>query len=100
MLYLVGTGVLLRAFNRSDPENLVVRQCLRALKRAGHALVVSTQNVAEFWNVSTRPASARGGYGLSLADTEKRVKLIERFCEVLPDSPNLLPHLAKTCGGT
>lgn len=44
MFYLVDTGVLLRVFNRADSENLMVHQCLRALKREGHTLAVSTHH--------------------------------------------------------
>jgi predicted nucleic acid-binding protein len=62
MLYLVDTGVLLRLFNKADPDSMAIRNALLKLKREGHRFVVSTQNVAEFWNVCTRPASARGGF--------------------------------------
>lgn len=48
---------------------------------------MAVQNVAEFWNVCTRPASARGGLGLSLAETNQRLRLLERIVAVLPDSP-------------
>ena len=34
----------------------------------------------------TRPASARGGYGLSPEKTEGKARLIERYCRLLPDS--------------
>jgi predicted nucleic acid-binding protein len=47
---------------------------------------MAAQNVAEFWNVCTRPASARGGLGLSLAETNQRLRLLERIVRVLPDS--------------
>ena len=89
MLYLVDTGVLLRLFNRSDPQHANIRLCVRNLKLSKHRLAIATQNVAEFWNVSTRPQSARGGYGLTIEQTDRQVRILERICEVLPDSPNL-----------
>ncbi len=89
MIHLLDTGVLLRLLNRSDPNHLAVRKCLRTLRLAGDRLAAAPQSVAEFWNVSTRPATARGGYGLSIADTEHRLRIIERLCDVIPDSPNL-----------
>ena len=64
MFYLVDTGVLLRLFNRADPSNGEIRQCLRELRATGHRFAIAVQNIAEFWNVSTRPATSRGGYGL------------------------------------
>lgn len=89
MLYLVDTGVLLRLFNRKDPNCGAIRNTLWKLRKAGHQFAVSLQNVAEFWNVATRPVEARGGYGLSVADAERRLRVIERICVVLPDSSNL-----------
>jgi predicted nucleic acid-binding protein len=53
--------------------------------------VTSAQNIAEFWNVCTRPASARGGYGLSVAETERRVRLLERLFPVLTETPAAYP---------
>jgi hypothetical protein len=47
-------------------------------------LLTTSQNIAEFWNVSTRPVSARGGLGCSVVDVEARVVLIEKFASVLP----------------
>ena len=41
----------------------------------------------EFWNVWTRPATARGGFGLSVEETQRRLRLIERLLRVLPESP-------------
>jgi predicted nucleic acid-binding protein len=83
MVVLLDSGILLRLVNRADPEHATVRAALRLLKQRGNVLVMATQNVAEFWNVCTRPASARGGYGLSVAETAQRLRLLERlsrFC--------------------
>ena len=58
MQYLVETGVLLRLFDRTDPVHDDIRKGLQLLRQVGHSLAVSSQNIAEFWNVSTRPSSA------------------------------------------
>jgi hypothetical protein len=50
-------------------------------------LVTAPQNIAEFWNVCTRPATARGGFGLSLEETQRQLRLIERLLRILPESP-------------
>jgi predicted nucleic acid-binding protein len=42
--------------------------------------------LAEFLSVATRPPSARGGLGLSTAETERRARVIERYFRLLPDS--------------
>jgi len=64
---------------------------VRTVKIRGDALVMTAQNVAEFWNVCTRPASARGGLGLTIAETSQRLRLLERIVRVLPDSAAAYP---------
>jgi predicted nucleic acid-binding protein len=60
---------------------------VRVLRRPGDTLVTAAQNAAEFGNVCTRPVSARGGYGLSIADADRRLRVIERLFQALPDRP-------------
>jgi predicted nucleic acid-binding protein len=83
MRYLLDTGILVRVLHRSDPLNSDVREAMRRLAGAGHQFVTTRQNVAEFWSVCTRPATARGGFGLSAADAAYRLRVIERFIFVL-----------------
>jgi predicted nucleic acid-binding protein len=85
------TGILLRLLDRADPRHAAIRQALRILRARGHELVTSPQNVAEFWNVCTRPAAARGGFDLTVPQTERRVRLLERLFRILPDSPAAYP---------
>ena len=59
MQYLVNTGVWLRLFDRTDAAHPAIRAALQRLRNEGHSLFVSPQIIAEFWNVSTRPQSAR-----------------------------------------
>jgi predicted nucleic acid-binding protein len=87
MAALLDTGVLLRLFNRSDPQSSEIRGAIRALCGARVDLVCTAQNIAEFWNVCTRPATARGGFGLSPADAARKVRGLERLITVLDDSP-------------
>lgn len=82
---LVDTGVLLRLFDRSDVHYVDIRNAVRGVTRQGMRLVTTAQNVAEFWNVSTRPASARGGYGHPVDRVDRRVAAIERICHVLTE---------------
>jgi predicted nucleic acid-binding protein len=88
MQYLVDTGVWLRLFDRTDAEHANIREALRRLRASGHLLTICPQNIAEFWNVSTRATTARGGYGKSVATTERRAQFIERFGFVLEESPD------------
>lgn len=86
MQILVDTGVLLRAFDRSSPQQRTILRALRKLWSDNHDLVTTSQNIAELWNVSTRPVQARGGFGLAIPAVEQRVKLIEKLGAVLPFS--------------
>lgn len=86
MLFLVDTGVILRLFNRATPECASIRNALFELKRRGHGFALSLQNVAEFWSVATRPASARGGFGISVDEVRRQLRVLDRHCQILPDT--------------
>ncbi len=61
MLILVDSGILLRLMERADPQHGVIRHAIRTHTARGDELVTAFQNVAEFWNVCTRPTTSRGG---------------------------------------
>jgi len=86
MPYLFDTNVLLRVVNKNDPLRPVALAAIKALRGQHAALYYTPQVLAEFWNVCTRPASARGGFGLSPVETERRARIIERYLGLLPDS--------------
>lgn len=91
MVIVLDTGILLRLVDRNDPLHGSVRAAVRALKVRGDGLATTAQNIAEFWNVCTRPASARGGLGLSVAETDHRLRLLERIIRLIPDSAAAYP---------
>jgi predicted nucleic acid-binding protein len=64
----------------------VVLEALRKLRAANEPIYYTPQVLAEFWNVCTRPSTARGGLGLSVEQTTRKVKLIEKHFQLLPDS--------------
>jgi predicted nucleic acid-binding protein len=78
MLILADSGILLRLFDPIDSLHATVDAAVRALRARGDKLVYSLQNAAEFWNVCTRPATARGGLGLDLVETQYRLGMIEK----------------------
>jgi predicted nucleic acid-binding protein len=86
---LTDTGILLRLVERGDPRHADVRRAVRGLRGRGDTLVAAPQNLVEFWNVCTRPATARGGFGLSVEETDRRVRLIERIVRILPASDDV-----------
>ncbi len=86
MAWFVDTGIWLRLFDQSDPRQGSIRTSMIVLRQRGTAAAFNAQVVAEFWNVCTRPASARGGYGLPHEDVERRVRFIERWGLFLPEN--------------
>lgn len=87
MLILIDTGILLRLVDRADPQHWIIRQAIRVLIARGDKLATAFQNIAEFWNVCTRPATSRGGLGLDVSETVRRVRVLERFLTILADHP-------------
>jgi predicted nucleic acid-binding protein len=74
--YLVDTNILLRLVQPDSPQYGIIRECTDRLWASGAELFYTSQNLAEFWNVCTRPAD-RNGFGFSVAETDERAALIE-----------------------
>jgi|SRR5581483_2208943 len=90
MVYLIDTNVFLRAAKRNDPARQLVLEALRKLRKNNETLCYTTQVLVEFWNVCTRPPTARGGLGLSCQATERKIRIIEKWFHLLPE--NLATH--------
>ena len=75
---------MLRAFDANYPDYRVIRKALRKALDDKERLVVTVQNIAEFWNVATRPLEYNG-QGLSVERAKRRVGIIERVCEVISE---------------
>src|SRR4051812_441359 len=81
---LVDTSILLRVFDANSPHYRAIRRAFRkALEEKIH-LVVTVQNLAEFWNVATRPLD-KNGQGLSVERVKRRIEIIEQFSEILSE---------------
>jgi len=91
MRVLVDTNVLLRLFDRQNPLFAMSRAAVQKLTDRNDQLVVAPQSIAELWNVCTRPSAARGGFGLSIMETNRRVRAIERGFTILPEDGLLYP---------
>jgi predicted nucleic acid-binding protein len=82
---LVDTNILLRIARRSDPQHLLVDSALAKLALAGTTLHYTHQNIAELWNAMTRPIT-RNGFGLTVTEAEREVRVIEAGMIFLPDN--------------
>ena len=86
MIYLVDTYVLLRFSRHGDPSYQIAQDVVSKLEVDGHQLQTTLQNLAEFWNVSTRPAN-RNGFERTLLDTNLLLQELELLFPLLTDSP-------------
>jgi predicted nucleic acid-binding protein len=57
---LVDTNLLRRLARRSDPYHKFIDAALAKLSLTGTTLHYTHQNIAELWNVMTRPAARNG----------------------------------------
>jgi predicted nucleic acid-binding protein len=82
---LVDTNILLRIARRSDPQHNLADTALVRLALQSTALHYTHQNIAELWNVMTRPI-VRNGFGLTGTEADRQVRAIEAGMSFLPDS--------------
>jgi predicted nucleic acid-binding protein len=86
MPYLFDTNIFLRLASTDDPARPVALHAFQELRKRRETLCYTPQVLAEFWSVATRAPAARGGLGLSPAETERRARVIERYFHLLPDN--------------
>lgn len=85
MPYLLDTGILLRLINVQDSLHADVEQAVDTLIARQEELLIATQNLAELWNVATRPV-ANNGLALSpAAILTLYEETIEPICSVVAE---------------
>jgi predicted nucleic acid-binding protein len=83
--WLLDTNILLRMSKSDDPHYPTIGGALQVLVSHGARLCFTSQVLGEFWNASTRPLD-RNGFGLSIDETDRIARVIERDFELLPES--------------
>lgn len=86
MRVLVDRNILLRSVQPNHPLFAQATHAVARLIRQNDAVFFCAQNIAEFWNVATRPAD-RNGLGLSPEEVLQEVSNIEKALTLLPDVP-------------
>ena len=86
--YLVDTNILPRNSRRDDPDYGIVAGALELLLREESALYYTHQNIAEFWNVWTRPTH-RNGFSLTGESAAREITKFERMMELAADSADV-----------
>lgn len=83
--WFIDTNILLRLASIRQAEHPDVRLAVDHLLTLGQDIFCAAQNVAEFWNVSTRPAD-KNGFGLTIPEVQRELARIERFLTILPET--------------
>lgn len=91
MRVLVDTNILLRSVQPSHPLFPEATGAVSKLLQNGETLVLTSQNIAEFWNVATRPAGVNG-LGMGTQEVTKEIASIESFFVLLADTPGVYPE--------
>ena len=90
MRVLVDTNILLRSAQPSHPLCPQATHAVSKLLRQKDAVFFCSQNIAEFWNVASRPAEMNG-LGFSQEEVLEEVNSIENLLTLLPDIPAIYP---------
>jgi predicted nucleic acid-binding protein len=90
MRVLVDTNILLRSAQPNHPLCPQATQAVSKLLRERIAVFFCSQNIAEFWNVATRPAEVNG-LGFSQGEVLQEISSIESLLTLLPDIPTIYP---------
>ena len=86
MRVLLDTNILLRSVQPNHPLCSQATHGVAKLIRQKEGVFICAQNVAEFWNVATRPAE-RNGLGWLPEEVLREVDNIEKSLTLLPDVP-------------
>src|SRR5664279_4846980 len=90
MRVLVDTNILLRSAQPTHPLCPQATPVVSKLLRQRDAVFFCSQNIAEFWNVATRPVEVNG-LGFSHEEALQEVVSIESLLTLLPDIPAIYP---------
>ncbi len=88
MSVLVDTNVLLRSAQPTHPFCSQAVHAVSKLIRQNEMVFFCFQNIAEFWNVATRPSGVNG-LGMTHEEVLQEVANIEATPTLLPDLPGI-----------
>ena len=83
--WFVDTNILLRLATTRQAQFPEIRLAVDHLLNQHADIFCAAQNVAEFWNVSTRPAD-KNGFGLTIPEVQRELTRIESFLNILPET--------------
>ncbi|MCB0172288.1 MAG: type II toxin-antitoxin system VapC family toxin [Anaerolineae bacterium] len=69
--YLLDTNILLRAVQSQAPTHQLAVAAVASILESGDNVLITSQNLIEFWAVATRPIEANGlGWSSKVVETE------------------------------
>ncbi len=94
MAVLVDSNVLIFSVQQGHPWHEESIKALEFFLSADETVCAFLQNIAEFWNVCTRPAN-KNGLGLSSEETARRLTGLDQILTLLPDTGAVYPEWRK-----
>jgi predicted nucleic acid-binding protein len=88
MAILIDTSILGRLANRADVSHSIAKAAIAELHRRGEVLHVTAQNLIEFRNFATRPASVNG-LGLTATAADSLAANFEVAFPLLAETPDI-----------
>lgn len=88
MRILLDTNILVRWVQTSSPDHSLAVAAVESLRAGSEELLITPQNLIEFWGVATRPADV-GGIGLSVERTAQETRGLQVLFTLLPEEPAL-----------
>jgi predicted nucleic acid-binding protein len=89
MAVLIDTNILLRSTQPHDSYFLAAESAVSVLGLAEEPMVITVQNLIEFWAVATR-AMKSNGLGLSLPTATREIANFKDMFRILPESDQIL----------
>ena len=84
--FIADSNIFVRLANKNDVFNSVAEKAVKTLGLNGDRIFILPQNLHEFYVVATRPASARGGLGLTPAQAKIEMNRLREIFNFLPDT--------------
>jgi predicted nucleic acid-binding protein len=91
---LIDSNVLIFSIQQGHPWHEESIKALEVFLEAEERVCVFLQNIAEFWNVCTRPAD-KNGLGLPAEETERRLTGLDSILTLLHDTAEVYPEWRK-----
>ena len=81
----IDTNILLRAVQPAHPMHALAVAAPQRLMSQEEPLVITVQNVAEFWNAATRPEKYNG-LGFSISEARAALARLESYFQLLTEN--------------